>query len=120
MSDHKIIDLGAEDELAKDKYERDLAFVNEKMEKAQKALDKAENSYQLSGGYGSRSNIIHYQNQVKLCRLALKGLENQCTACTRRRRNAMKMISDLESEKKELGISTISIDRTIDLINTLA
>ena len=120
MSDHRIIDLGAEDKLAQDKYEQDLAFVNEKMEKAQKALDKAENSYQLSGGYGSRSNIVHYQDQVQLCRLARKGLECQCSVCSLRRRNAVKMISDLESEKKELGISTISIDRAIDLINTLA
>ena len=117
---HKVIDTGIEDKLAQDKYERDLAFVNGKMEKAQKALDKAENSYQLSGGYGSRSNIVHYQDQVQLCRLALKGLECQCSVCSLRRRNAVKMISDLESEKKALGISTISIDQAIDLINTLA
>lgn len=120
MSDHKIIDLGAEDKLAKDEYERDLAFVNEKMEKAQKALDKAENSYQLSGGYGSRSNIIHYQDQVKLCRLARKGLECQCSVCSLRRKNAMKMISDLESEKKELGEASIDMDRVISFINALA
>ena len=116
---HKVIDTGIEDKLAQDKYERDLAFVNGKMEKAQKALDKAENSYQLSGGYGSRSNIIHYQDQIKLCRLALKGLENQCTACNRRYRNAMKMISDLEAEKK-LGEASIDMDRAISFINALA
>lgn len=117
---HKVIDTGIDDELARDKYNRDLEFVTKKLEKAEKAYEKAENSWQNSGGYGSRSNITYYHDQIKLCRLALKGLENQCTACTSRRRNAMKMISDLESEKKELGISTISIDRAIDLINTLA
>ena len=116
---HKVIDTGIDDELARDKNNRALEFVTKKLEKAEKAYEKAENSWQNSGGYGSRSNITYYHDQIKLCRLALKGLENQCTACTRRRRNAMKMISDLEAEKK-LGEASIDMDRVISFINALA
>lgn len=119
MSEHKVINTGIDDELERQKYESDKAFVEQQYDKANTALEKAERSYQLSGGYGSRSNIVHYQNQLKLCGLALKGLENTCQTCRHRRSNAKRFLDDLKQCQEELDIDRIPVKQVIGMIEAL-
>jgi hypothetical protein len=119
MSEHKTINTGIDDELERQKYESDKAFVEQQYDKANIALEKAERSYQLSGGYGSRSNIVHYQNQLKLCGLALKGLESTCQTCRHRRSNANRFLDDLKQCQEELDIDRIPVKQVIGMIEAL-
>jgi hypothetical protein len=98
--------------------DRDLKWVRERLEKAEEKLAKLEDEWQLSGGYGSRSAITKLDSEVRLCRLALRGLEQGCHRCDLRLRNISAHTDKLEAEKKE-GFDKIDIDRAIDLIKSL-
>ena len=107
-----------EQELRDSDHARDLRWVRDLLEKTEKKLEKAEYDYQNSGGYGSRATITRYDKEVRLCRLALRGLEQSCYRCDLRWRNIWSFVSLLEAEKKE-GFDKIDIDRAIDLIKSL-
>lgn len=106
-----------EAELRADDRERDLKWVRERLEKAEKKLSELEYEWQ-SSGYGSRSAITKLENEVRLCRLALRGLEQGCYRCDLRWRNIRTTAATLEAEKKA-GFESVDIDRTIDLIKSL-
>ena len=108
----------AEEQLREDKIKRDTEFVLDKLNKERNALDKAEREWQESGGYGTRSPITRHYNQVKLCELALKGLEQTCSYCQRRRNNIKLLCEKLKAESK-IGFETISIERAIDIIESI-
>lgn len=99
-------------------HDRDLKWVRQRLEKAEEKLVKLEDEWQLSGGYGSRSAITKYDKEARLCRLALRGLEQGCYRCELRWRNISTTVSILEAEKKA-GFDRIDIDRAIDLIKSL-
>ena len=107
-----------EAELRADDRERDLKWVRERLAQAEKKLDRAEQEWQSSGGYGSRSQMTRLDNEVRLCRLALRGLETGCHRCDLRWRNIRTTTATLETEKKA-GFDKIDIDRAIDLIKSL-
>lgn len=107
-----------EKQLRDEDRERDKKWVRDLLNKAEKKLEQAEYDWQLSGGYGSRSAITKYDNEVRLCRLALRGLEQGCHRCDLRLRNISTYTDKLEAEKKA-GFDRIDIDRAIDLIKSL-
>ncbi len=98
--------------------ERDLKWVTERLEKAEQKLQKLENEWQLLGGYGSRAAITKLDNEVRLCRLALRGLEQGCHRCDLRWRN-ISATADKLSAEKEAGFEKIDIDRAIDMIKAM-
>lgn len=104
-------------QLRDEDHKRDLKWVRERLEKAEKKLEQLEYEWQ-SSGYGSRSAITKLENEVKLCRLALRGLEQGCYRCDLRWRNIGTTVSTLKAEKKG-GFEKIDIDRAIDLIKAL-
>ena len=118
----KVTILGAgtaiEEQLQEERIKKDTEFVLNRLEKERKALDNAEREWQESGGYGTRSPITRHYNQVKLCELALKGLEQTCSYCQRRRNNIKLLCEKLKAESK-IGFETISIERAIDIIESL-
>ena len=107
-----------EAELRADDRERDLKWVRERLAQAEKKLDRAEQEWQSSGGYGSRSQMTRLENEVRLCSLALRGLETGCHRCDMRWRNIRTTAATLETEKKA-GFDKIDIDRAIDLIKAM-
>ena len=107
-----------EEQLRDEDQERDKKWVRELLDKAEKKLEQAEDNWQNSGGYGSRSAITKYDKEARLCRLALRGLEQGCYRCDLRWRNIRTTVSTLEEEKKG-GFDKIDIDRAIDLIKSL-
>jgi hypothetical protein len=107
-----------EAELRADDRERDLKWVRERLAQAEKKLDRAEQEWQSSGGYGSRSQMTRLENEVRLCRLALRGLEQGCYRCDLRWRNIRTTAATLEDEKRA-GFDKIDIDRAIDLIKAM-
>lgn len=111
-------DAVIEQQLRDHDHDRDLKWVRERLEKAEEKLAKLEDDWQLSGGYGSRSAITKLDSEVRLCRLALRGLEQGCRRCDLRLRNISAHTDKLEAEKKA-GFDRIDIDRAIDLIKSL-
>ena len=111
-------DAVIEQQLRDHDHDRDLKWVRERLEKAEEKLAKLEDDWQLSGGYGSRSAITKYDKEARLCRLALRGLEQGCHRCDLRWKNISTTVSTLEEEKKG-GFDKIDIDRAIDLIKAL-
>lgn len=107
-----------EEQLRNDDHDRDLKWVSERLEKAEKKLAQLEYEWQASGGYGSRSAITKLDNEVRLCRLALRGLEQGCYRCELRWRNISTTAYTLEKEK-EAGLEKIDIDRAIGIIRGL-
>ena len=107
-----------EEQLHDEDHKRDLKWVRELLDKAEKKLDQAEYDWQSSGGYGTRSSITKYDKEARLCRLALRGLEQGCYRCDLRWRNIRTTVSTLEAEKKA-GFDKIDIDRAIDLIKAM-
>ena len=106
-----------EEQLRDEDHKRDLKWVRERLEKAEKKLEQLEYEWQ-SSGYGSRSAITKLENEVRLCRLALHGLETGCHRCELRWRNIHSTTDTLENEKKA-GFDRIDIDRAIDLIKAM-
>jgi hypothetical protein len=107
-----------EAELRADDRERDLKWVRERLAQAEKKLDRAEQEWQNSGGYGSRSQMTRLENEVRLCRLALRGLETGCHRCDMRWKNISSLVDTLEAEKRA-GFDKMDIDRAIDLIKAM-
>lgn len=107
-----------EKELRDSDRERDLKWVRERLAKAEEKLGRLENEWQISGGYGSRSAITKTDNEVRLCRLALRGLEQGCHRCDLRWRNISTTADTLKTEK-EAGFNKIDIDRALDMIKGL-
>ena len=105
-------------ELRDHDHDRDLAWVRERLDRAKTKMQRLEYEWQNSGGYGSRSAITKCDNEIKLLRLALRGLETGCHRCDMRWRNISHMTDTLKSEKKA-GIKTVDIDRAIDMIKSL-
>lgn len=105
-------------QLRDEDQERDKKWVRDLLDKAEKKLEQAEYDWQNSGGYGSRSAITKLDSEVRLCRLALRGLEQGCYRCDLRWRNIRTTVNTLEAEKKG-GFDKIDIDRAIDLIKSL-
>lgn len=105
------------EQLRDEDHKRDLKWVRERLEKAEKKLSELEYEWQ-SSGYGSRSAITKLENEVRLCRLALRGLEQGCYRCDLRWRNIRTTAATLEAEKKA-GFDKIDIDRAIDLIKAM-
>ena len=68
-----------EEQLRDEDHKRDLKWVRERLEKAEKKLSELEYEWQ-SSGYGSRSAITKLENEVRLCRLALRGSKRAVTA----------------------------------------
>lgn len=122
MKDKKVFipdqDAIITQQLRDEDRERDKKWVRELLDKAEKKLEQAEYDWQSSGGYGSRSAITKYDKEARLCRLALRGLEQGCYRCDLRWRNIRNTVSTLEEEKKG-GFDKIDIDRAIDLIKSL-
>lgn len=106
-----------EEQLRDEDHKRDLKWVRERLEKAEKKLSELEYEWQ-SSGYGSRSAITKLENEVRLCRLALRGLETGCNRCEMRWRNIHSTADTLEKEKKA-GFDKIDIDRAIELIKAM-
>ena len=106
-----------EEQLRNDDHNRDLKWVTSRLEKAEKKLSELEYEWQ-SSGYGSRSAITKLENEVRLCRLALRGLEQGCRNCDLRWRNIHSTADTLEKEKKA-GFDKIDIDRAIGLIKSM-
>lgn len=106
-----------EEQLRDEDHKRDLKWVRERLEKAEKKLSELEYEWQ-SSGYGSRSQMTRLENEVRLCRLALRGLEQGCYRCDLRWRNIRTTAATLEAEKKA-GFDKIDIDRAIDLIKAM-
>ena len=106
-----------EEQLRGEDHNRDLKWVTGRLEKAEKKLSELDYEWQ-SSGYGSRSAITKLENEVRLCRLALRGLEQGCYRCDLRWRNIRTTVSTLEAEKKA-GFDKIDIDRAIDLIKAM-
>jgi hypothetical protein len=98
--------------------DRDLKWVTERLEKAEAKLSQLEDDWQNSGGYGSRSSITKCDNEVRLCRLALRGLKQSCHRCDLRWRNISTTVDTLEAEK-EAGFDKIDIDRALSMIKSL-
>lgn len=111
-------DAVIEQQLRDRDHDRDLKWVRDLLEKAEKKLEQAEYDWQSSGGYGSRSAITKFDKEARLCRLALRGLEQGCHRCDLRWRNIRTAVNTLEAEKKG-GFDKIDIDRAIDLIKAL-
>ena len=107
-----------EAELRADDRERDLKWVRERLAQAEKKLDHAEQEWQRSGGYGSRSQMTRLENEVRLCRLALRGLETGCHRCDMRWKNISSLADTLEAEKKA-GFESVDIDRVEGMIKSL-
>lgn len=107
-----------DEELKQEQRDSDLRWVIELRDKAQASYDKAEHEYQNSGGYGSRGSITKYYNQVKLCELAIKGLNHQCQCCSLRLKNGHTFIKQLQEDKKA-GFDNIPIERVISMINAM-
>ena len=107
-----------EQQLRDEDRERDKKWVRELLDKAEKKLEQAEYDWQSSGGYGSRSAMTKLENEVRLRRLALRGLEQGCYRCDLRWRNIRTTAANLEAEKKA-GFDKIDIDRAIDLIKAM-
>ena len=76
-----------EEQLRDEDRERDKKWVRDLLNKAEKKLEQAEYDWQSSGGYGTRSSITKYDKEARLCRLALRGLEQGCHRCDLRWRN---------------------------------
>lgn len=106
-----------EEQLRNEDHNRDLKWVRERLEKAEKKLSELEYEWQNSG-YGSRSAITKLENEARLCRLALRGLETGCRRCELRWRNIHSTADTLEKEKKA-GFDKIDIDRAINLIKAM-
>lgn len=106
-----------EEQLRDEDHKRDLKWVRERLEKAEKKLSELEYEWQ-SSGYGSRSAITKLENEVRLCRLALRGLETGCHRCEMRWRNIHSTADTLEKEKKA-GFDKIDIDRAIGIIKAM-
>ena len=107
-----------EEQLRDEDHKRDLKWVRERLAQAEKKLDRAEQEWQRSGGYGSRSQMTRLDNEVRLCRLALRGLETGCHRCDMRWRNISSLADTLEAEKRA-GFDKMDIDRAIDLIKAM-
>ena len=122
MKDEKVFipdqDAIIEQQLRDEAQERDEKWVRDLLDKAEKKLEQAEYDWQNSGGYGTRSSITKHDKEARLCRLALRGLEQGCYRCDLRWRNIRNTVSTLEAEKKG-GFDKIDIDRAIDLIKSL-
>ena len=88
-----------EAKLRADDRERDLKWVRERLAQAENKLDRAEQEWQRSGGYGSRSQMTRLDNVVRLCRLALRGLETGCHRPAYQRHRGLKKSKE-ESHKQ--------------------
>ncbi len=96
----------------------DLAFVKRELEKAQNHIDKGEEEWQLSGGYGSRSSLNRWYNYERICNLALRAVENQCSRCAKRHKDIYRAMKTLE-ERENSGKEDISIEDAKRLINSI-
>lgn len=111
-------DAKINEQLQEEKKQSDMEFVMNRLNKERKALENAEREWQESGGYGTRAPITRHYNQIKLCELALKGLEQTCSYCQRRRNNIKSFCEKLKAESK-IGVDAISIERVINIIESL-
>lgn len=99
----------AEFNLEEDQREKNLKFVESELEKAEDHYDKAYEAYQLSGGYGSRATMDRWFKQVRLCKLALQAVSNQCPGCNYHFKQSVKAAKELARLEKE-GVENLSIE----------
>lgn len=116
---YKIEDpVAFEREMRLENDQRDREFVAVQMEKALKKLEKAEQHWAESEGYGSRSPVYRADDQVRLCRLAEKGVAQSCYTCNKRLKQLNAKIKEL-MEKEKLCIQQIDIHDVIDMLRSV-
>ena len=105
-------------ELERETAGRDRQFVIQQLEKAEKNLNKAEQNWQDSGGYGSRAPINRWSDQERLCQIALKAVNSTCEKCTRRNKRIRELIEQLETMQRS-GCENISIERALNMLGSV-
>ena len=93
-------------------------WQREKIEKlraeAQKKYDTNYENYQSTGAPSQERACRRWEDVLEVCSLAESALDQECTRCDLRLKNARARGKALE-ERKQLGETTISIDEAIGL-----
>ena len=102
-------------EVKKDKQD----FVRKILEEADKKYQKYDYEYQYSGSSSTLRTAQKYEDIVKVCELALIGLDDECNACRRRYHNGQEIIKMLH-QLQEHGEETISIEKAVTYIEAVS
>lgn len=115
MSRTKEMSYDYREEVKKDKQE----FVRKMLEEYDKKYQKYDHEYQFSGSASTLRTAQKYEDIVKVCELALKGLDDECHACRRRYHNGQEIIKKLR-QIQEHGEETISIADAVTYIEIVS
>ena len=106
------------EELEREQNERERVFVEKQLEKAEIRLQKAEDNWQNSGGYGSRAPVDRWSDQERLCTIALRAVNSSCEKCTRRNKRIRELIEQIEAMQRS-GSGDISLERVKDMLGSV-
>lgn len=95
-----------------------LKMLREMLETEKEKLKISKYNYENNGGFGKRTGVTKHEKQIQLLELAIKGVEYQCSKCNLHLKNAMHFHKVITAEK-ESGITSIDINRVLDIINAL-
>lgn len=102
-------------EVKKDKQE----FVRKMLDEYDKKYQKYDREYQFSGSPSTLRTAQKYEDVVKVCELALEGLDDECHACRRRYHNGQEVIKNLR-QMQEHGEEMIKIEDAITYIEVVS
>lgn len=103
--------------LEQERIDAQIAFAAKMLEKAEIKLEKANKRWDEAEGYGSRTPVYNALDQVRLCRLAVKGAEMTCNRCESRRKNIYIEIEKIKKEQEQ-GITNISTERILNILRS--
>lgn len=103
------------EEIKKDKQK----FVRKMLDEYDKKYQKYDREYQFSGSVSTLRTAQKYEDIVKVCELALIGLDDECNACRRRYHNGQEIIKMLR-QLQEHGEETISIEKAVTYIEAVS
>ena len=108
-----------EEEYREQRKNSKRALVQKIKDDAEKKYDKYWYEYQVSGTPSKEKTALKYEDLIKVCNMALEGLDDGCYRCMLRSKNGKEIIRSLK-DLLSVGETTIDINTAIDYIEVVS